>query len=412
MNQRKALILVEARGAFFRPEGVGDYQPAAYNSIQAIELSRRLMEEGIDPHLTFIIDNGLSPEEYSLTDKFVSDRGSNRSRIISDFRERHGIVYGTAPFLDPTQTNSSAYRFIADVKDSKDHDLSLEEVDLARQLIGIPYSDFEVSWWRHFILNSNFLRRFGFSQEKTDKLVHQTIFATNPTKVDYRNLPPIERDYINSVLDLLRSYISGVTDTAKVDNFLKAIGVSQRRLKDRRYQLYVKFPVNGHLTSSFDFNMIGAEGGIKIRQKDRLGLVADEKVLSFEELVSVLISTAYRVTSYPLTFAQQLIDERLIRYAPLKDVGPRIDVDPTIEFVYFVAEDADPQNPNWDRMHLGLISQLENIFKPRKVTAISYPTDRLVDPDIEGRRRNPRDTGIIIWEKIKDLEVPGVIVNG
>ena len=72
-DSRKALILVEARGAFFRPEGSGDYQPALYNSIQAYRLASDLMQTGVDPHLRLIVDNGLSPEEYSPTGKFIPD---------------------------------------------------------------------------------------------------------------------------------------------------------------------------------------------------------------------------------------------------------------------------------------------------------------------------------------------------
>ncbi len=430
---RKALILVEARGAFFRPEGCGDYQPGLYNCIQAYKLARDLSERGVDPHLRFIVDSGLSPEEYSPTGKFLADRKGDRRAIVQDMRERHGIVYGVHDFLDPNETNSATYRIVSEVRDGSGFDLSDEETALARESIGRPYSNFEVRWWQKFIVNADFLERFlEFEREAAERLVNQTTFATYPNCNKTNRIlgsdRAMDRDYINAVVDLLyghfadqRSrFISGVSLSSekkgrepngfetRMDRFLTAIGIDENKLDKVRGQISLQVPINGHLTSYFDVRV--RDGSVKMKPRDRLGLRGEEQQIGFEQFLKILTSGTPYVTSYPFTLARQMVDSQLIEYQPANGEAPKLIVDPTVESVYLVAERADPEKPEWDSMHMAVVDQLKRMFNQSQVKILSYPTDRLINPDVEGRRKNPRELGRQIMEKISDMEIPGVVI--
>ena len=131
MKNPTDIIATEGRGAFFRPYGSGDYQPALYNFVQSIAVMDYLLEQGKNPYLKIVMDLGTSPEEYSPTGKFLKDRNS-REEVIEDFRNMHSILYDSLSPLDKTQTNSALYRLIGVVRNGNEHDFSVEEYQLAK----------------------------------------------------------------------------------------------------------------------------------------------------------------------------------------------------------------------------------------------------------------------------------------
>ena len=426
---RKALILVEARGAFFRPEGSGDYQPALYNLMQAYRLARDLDNRAIEPHIKLVMDMGLSPEEYSPTGRFLADR-TDRTVAMGDFRERHAVVYGSAEFLDPIQTNSAIYRTILDVRNGRDSDLSDEEVDLARSLVGKPYVKLEIAWLRQFVLNPDFLVGcLGFQKEQAERVLAQTKFSIYPNNNNTTFPNPLERDYIDAQVAAMQAHYSGISSSFREmvpsgsERTGEKIREGRKELKellsvigatDFDGQICFQFPVNRHLTSYFDSRL--DEGDLVIRRQDKLGLRAEERRIGLKELIRMWEVGSDFVVCYPLGLAHQIIDKTagkntLVNYVPRNRGGPGLNIDPLLKEVYLVAERADPETPVWDEMHAAVVRQIESIFKGREVTVLSYPTNRLINPDKEGRRANPRDTLKTVWDRLEDMEVPGVVIN-
>ena len=239
----------------------------------------------------------------------------------------------------------------------------------------------------------------------------------------------MERDYIDAQVAAMQAHYNGISSSFRElvpvgsERTGEKIREGRKELKellsvigatDFDGQICFQFPVNRHLTSYFDSRLDG--GDLVIRRQDRLGLRAEERRIGLKELIKMWEVGSDFVVCYPLGLANQITDKTtgknvLVNYVPRNKGGPRLDVDPSLKEVYLVAERADPENPVWDEMHAVVVRQMENIFKGREVTVLSYPTNRLINPDKEGRRANPRETLRTVWERLQDMEVPGVVIN-
>lgn len=414
----KTIIFTEARGAHIRPQGCGDYQPAMYNIVQAYMIAADLIKKGKDPYIRLLIDLGLSPEEYSPTDKFIRER-LNRDRIIYDFRERHGLEYGVYSKFDSSNTNSAAYRNVLKVKDGEDFDLSDEEVELAKAVMNTnqnSYRDFECAWIKKFLANEDFLiRTIEIDPITAQKLLSNTKIKTYPNTNTTRKLDPIEKDYTKAYVDYIEKYHREITKRFlneprdknifdNVDNFLRTIGITGHKTVDTREKFCIQLPIDGHITSYFTTKV--RNGRFILKRMDRLGLEKEETVMSSWDFIELLSRGMDFATSYPLSLARQIIDRPLVEY-----ISPQmIKVDEAIDEIYIVAERASISNPKWDYMHTEIAQHVGNMLK-RKVTPISYPSEKIINPDENGRKRNPRDVGKEIWDKLKDMEIPGIFIN-
>jgi hypothetical protein len=439
---KKSLILVEGRGAFFRPEGCGDYQPAMYNVPQALRVAYDEIKRGRKPHVRVVIDAGLSPEEYSPTTQFLNRYKRDRDRIVKAMRDGHGITWKPAEQykLDRLQTNSAAYLVVDNVHDGRD--ISPEEISLFRDMTGISYSRAEVMWWKKFILNPKFLcEMLNIPNSDAARILDGVTYATYPNPNTTKNLVDIEKDYIDAYIALIQSYWTtlcsrfsrghglksddfrkdvGKDGYKRLNAFLEAIGIDKSSLKEERQSLSFKFPVDGHITSYFDCRLAANDpdgDAILIQQQDRLGFSGDRIEIPLESFVRRLSDGIPYVISYPLGLARQMVDRNLVHYHPAYNSGPAIAMDDNVDRVFLVAERASPDNPVLDKMHGDIVDQIKRMLgldrMPGKgMTVLAYPSDRLMNPDEEGKRRRPDEIALDVWNRIKDYEIPGVLIKG